>query len=352
MAPKGRPLGYRLSNESRAVIKDAAKFRESQKRLRASVDSERRLALFKNSLTSEVVLARRDEQSHFEQECEVAARSRWDQHITTRAIILAAFASETDACRATGLEERSVVRCEYVVAALLMSLQQSVIEAAAHNDPGFVVLKRSYDETPLKASGPRGKAEKVKVMNQRGFLQVGRDGGRLVFPGLELLSTSAAGLREGLSRVMPDTMYAALAQLAKHGCIVVHMHVSDSLAANRLAFTSMAIDYEDVLHFWQRCDSHQLAIVSKRPMDTLALLSPLYAFSKLVTHQSYEESLRRSILQRVASEVRENTHILEEPDAASRKRQALLRQVVSQSLQIAQLRYLGLIIPSHKFIHI
>ena len=301
---------------------------------------ERRLASAKKavradrSLLSSTFLARRDEE-RFAGQGEGGGdegHTRDDKALTSRAVVRAAF---TENALAIGLQVKTSVRAQYVAAACLHEFQVERLSERLREGLKFMVWKRSGDETPLNARDTDGSILPTKVLNQRGHIRWGPrpgDASRVILPGLELLGADALALLEGLERPLRGLHYQDLNNFARDMEWCVHVQLGDSLAANKLQFAMVSHLMPDAFHLYQRCDSHQLAIISLRPMDVQNFINPLHAFSKLVRIKQNRLRLTKCMVDLVRTEVADNIFVGVPPDPASASRVRLIQEELLQTV--------------------
>jgi hypothetical protein len=246
---------------------------------------------------------------------------RKDKALTTECIIEAAFSR--DGSRATGLGERSVTRAKFVAADVLLAEQATAVrDCLANLSGGFCVLKRSWDETPLKLRECRGPVMPIKMLNQRCHLRWGpapEEASRIMLPGIEMIGTDALAMLEGLERVLPELSLDNMAQLSKRVAWSVCVYLGDSLPANKLVFEVLSKKLPGVLHWYQRCDSHQCNLITVRPFANHNIINPIYCFAKLLRDKVVREQLANSITRITETDVVSNIFVVR-PDGLSTQR--------------------------------
>ena len=90
--------------------------------------------------------------------------------------------------------------------------------------------------------------------------------------------------------------------LAGRRKLFFHVQLGVSLAANKLQFQMAVYSLPACMNYYARCESHQLAITALRPMDTHAVIGPLYALSRLLRFRRTREALAAAFTKRVREE--------------------------------------------------
>ena len=153
---------------------------------------------------------------------------------------------------------------------------------------GCVVIKRSADETHVNARNRKGEVAPLKIFNQRAFIRYGvgpAQQSRVVIPGVELLGTDALALVEAFERPLHSLELEQLREHAQRVQWFLMMYLGDSLAANKLAFRISSRMMPDALIWFQRCDAHQCAITTLRPMEAQDTLKRVFIVCKLIFYQ-------------------------------------------------------------------
>ena len=167
--------------------------------------------------------SRSDELPFLARPAPVAGRrgERRDKAILTEAIIAAAFAP--DPGKATGLGDRTCVRCEFLSACCLLHAQGCAIRDVLQAGHPWLVFKRSADETHVNTRGADGSIAPTKILNSRGFVRWGPGNAcaRVLWPAVELLGTDALALAEGFDRVLVQASLPRLQQAAGHSFVAL-----------------------------------------------------------------------------------------------------------------------------------
>ena len=220
---------------------------------------------------------------------------RRDKDISSDAVVLAAFApDDSTAARATGLNEISVHRAQVVCCEALAQFQEARLrDIMGGLDGGFLVVKRSSDETPFHVrKGARDAATVIKLLNQRCFLRWSPTcATRAIFPAIELGDASAPGLLEAMERVSAELDIDAMRAAAARVDVCAQVHIMDSLAANTVAFEAWAGATPQVLHWRQRCDVHACQLITVRPLDARGLFDPMFCLHKVVAPRRHSGPL-------------------------------------------------------------
>ena len=167
--------------------------------------------------------SRSDELPFLARPAPVAGRrgERRDKAILTEAIIAAAFAP--DPGKATGLGDRTCVRCEFLSACCLLHAQGCMIRDLLQAGHPWLVFKRSADETHVNTRGADGSIAPTKILNSRGFVRWGPGNAcaRVLWPAVELLGTDALALAEGFDRVLAQASIPRLQEAAGHSFVAL-----------------------------------------------------------------------------------------------------------------------------------
>jgi hypothetical protein len=264
---------------------------------------------------------------------------RKDKALTTECIIEAAFSR--DGCRATGLGERSVTRAKFLAAEVLLREQATEVrDCLANLSGGFCVLKRSWDETPLKLREFRGPVMPIKMLNQRCHFRWGpapEEASRIMLPGIEMIGTDALATLEGLERVLPEFGLDNMAQLSKRVAWNVCVYLGDSLPANKLVFEVLAKKLNGALHWFQRCDSHQCNLITVRPFRNHNIINPIYCFAKLLRDSVVREQLANSITRLTETDVVSNIFVARPDDLSIQRLKFIMDHVIAPVLRWSEM---------------
>ena len=263
-----------------------------------------------------------------------------EKDIFSDAVVLAAFApDDATAAQSTGLSALCVHRAQIVCCEALSQLQEGRLrEIMGGLDGGFLVVKRSSDETPFNmAMGPSDPVVVSKFLNQRCFLRWSPTcATRVIFPAIELEDESAAGLVEAFERASPalniDGMRAAAARVD----LCAQVHLGDSLAANAAAVGAWARAVPQVLHWKQRCDVHACQLITMRSLDTRGLFDAMFCLHKLLRHRATRDRLQQRMVQMAVEEVNSGgtSVLVRPPEDTAASRTTVLQESLFLMLQM------------------
>lgn len=320
-------FGQRIAESNRRRAAHAAEHR-------ANVKKRHLKAAFGRTLQ-----ARRDEASFVERPRDRGRPGvRADEDVTSEAAVTAAFMrSERGALLATGLKARSIDRAKIICADALGRYQEECIAKLLDDGCPWLVIKRSFDETPMQIRGEDGAKVQVKLFNQRCFLRFGpHEATRALFPCVELHGTDCLALLEGLERVSEclhfDTLAATLEQVEKKPSFVVHVCIGDSLAANTRMFEVVMKLFPSALHWLQRCESHTCNLITTRSVVVHGLLGPIFCLSKLLRIADVRDRLRKAVREVIEIDVCSNTIVLPPPAAASDRQELIFHTTLAPVL--------------------
>ena len=195
---------------------------------------------------SGVCLVRADESNIFSSGngAKSSRRTRRDEDISSDAIVLAAFAgSDAAASRATGLGDRTVQRCRLVVSAALAELQEEWLSGVLGRlHGGFLVVKRSSDETPFRVLAGHRKAEvSIKLFNQCCFLLwSAKRASRCISQLSNSRTRAAVAYSRQWSACVPRCVWS-LHSRSVSVLIFVQVHLLDNCSANGKLFEVWAL---------------------------------------------------------------------------------------------------------------
>lgn len=309
----------------------AARNRARAASARAEVAAAKR-DRFTQACSNGTLWSRRDECLVIEGRCgAVSGRCvRADKDITSDAVIVAAFSDDVaQAATRTGLAPRSIQRAAIVCAEALAKLQENRLATILRGQNTFVVIKRSFDETPFTLRGDDGVRVCLKLLNQRCFVRwSSQRSARIVFPCVLLHGTDSLALLEGLERVSNTLNLDQLKEITNadgnRPRFFVHVWLGDSLAANKLLFRVAVELVPEPLHWLQRCESHICNLITARPFNVDDLVGPIFCLSKLLRVPELRRRLADGLVQVAQREVRQNILVGIPPPAEAVQKQALL----------------------------